>query len=76
MSGNYTNVKVNISKGQKQKLQNVLQTGGPVSIRLSVYKKYILYSKKHACSQIWKETGKNIITPATTNSLLDAQNER
>ncbi len=31
----YTNVKVNISEGQKQKLQTALQTGGPVSIRLS-----------------------------------------
>ena len=30
----YTNVKVHISEGQKQKLQNVIQTGGPVSIRL------------------------------------------
>ena len=30
----YTNVKVNISEGQKQKLQTALQTGGPVSIRL------------------------------------------
>ncbi|CAI9735627.1 Hypothetical predicted protein [Octopus vulgaris] len=30
----YTNVKVNISESQKQKLQNALQTGGLVSIRL------------------------------------------
>ena len=30
----YTNVKVHISEGQKQKLQNALQTHGPVSIRL------------------------------------------
>ena len=30
----YVNVKVNISEGQKQKLQTALQVGGPVSIRL------------------------------------------
>ena len=30
----YVNVKVNISEGQKQKLQSALQVGGPVSIRL------------------------------------------
>ena len=30
----YTNVKVHITDGQKQKLQNAIQTGGPVSIRL------------------------------------------
>ena len=30
----YVNVKVNISEGQKQKLQTALQEGGPVSIRL------------------------------------------
>ena len=30
----YTNVKVHISEGQKQKLQNALQTHEPVSIRL------------------------------------------
>lgn len=30
----YTNVKVSISEGQKQKLQTALQAGGPVSIRL------------------------------------------
>ena len=30
----YTTVKVHISEGQKQKLQNALQTHGPVSIRL------------------------------------------
>ena len=30
----YENVKVNISEGQKQKLQSALQVGGPVSIRL------------------------------------------
>ena len=30
----YTNVKVHISEGQKQKLQNALQSGEPVSIRL------------------------------------------
>ena len=29
----YVNVKVNISEGQKQKLQSALQVGGPVSIR-------------------------------------------
>ena len=31
----YTNLKVNISEGQKQKLHNALQVGGPVSIRLT-----------------------------------------
>ena len=31
----YTNVKVNVSEGQKQKIQNALRTGGPVNIRLS-----------------------------------------
>ena len=31
----YTNVKVNVSEGQKQKIQNALPTGGPVNIRLS-----------------------------------------
>ena len=31
----YVNVKVNISEGQKQKLQSALQVGGPVSIRLA-----------------------------------------
>ena len=30
----YVNVKVNISEGQKQKLQTALHVGGPVSIRL------------------------------------------
>ena len=30
----YVNVKVNISEGQKQKLQSAIQVGGPVSIRL------------------------------------------
>ena len=30
----YVNVKVNISEGQKKKLQTALQVGGPVSIRL------------------------------------------
>ena len=30
----YVKVKVNISEGQKQKLQSALQVGGPVSIRL------------------------------------------
>ena len=30
----YVNVKVNISEGQKQKLQRAIQVGGPVSIRL------------------------------------------
>ena len=30
----YTNVKVNISEGQRQKLQTALHVGGPVSIRL------------------------------------------
>ena len=30
----YVNVKVNISEGQKQKLQSALQVGGPVSIHL------------------------------------------
>lgn len=30
----YTNVKVSISEGQKQKLQTALKAGGPVSIRL------------------------------------------
>ena len=30
----YTDLKVNISEGQKQKLQSALQVGGPVSIRL------------------------------------------
>ena len=30
----YANVKVNISEGQKKKLQTALQVGGPVSIRL------------------------------------------
>ena len=30
----YVNVKVNISEGQKQKLQSALQEGGPVSIRI------------------------------------------
>ena len=31
----YVKVKVNISEGQKQKLQTALQVGGPVSIRLT-----------------------------------------
>ena len=31
----YVNVKVNISEGQKQKLQTALQVGAPVSIRLA-----------------------------------------
>ena len=31
----YVNLKVNISEGQKQKLHNALQAGGPVSIRLT-----------------------------------------
>ena len=31
----YKNVKVNVSEGQKQKIQNALRTGGPVNIRLS-----------------------------------------
>ena len=31
----YVNVKVNISEGQKQKLHNALQVGGPISIRLT-----------------------------------------
>ena len=31
----YTNVKVNITEGQKKKLQYIIQTGGPVSIRFS-----------------------------------------
>ena len=31
----YTDLKVNISEGQKQKLQSALQVGGPVSIRLA-----------------------------------------
>ena len=31
----YTDLKVNISEGQKQKLQTALQVGGPVSIRLA-----------------------------------------
>ena len=31
----YNNVKVNISDGQKQKLQNAIQSGNPASIRLS-----------------------------------------
>ena len=26
----YTNVKVNVSEGQKQKIQNALPTGGPL----------------------------------------------
>ena len=30
----YVNVKVNISEGQKKKLQSAIQVGGPVSIRL------------------------------------------
>ena len=30
----YVNVKVNISEGQKQKLQSALQVGGPVSTRI------------------------------------------
>ena len=30
----YVNVKVNISEGQKQKLQSALQEGGPVSIHI------------------------------------------
>ena len=31
----YSNVKVNVSEGQKQKIQNALRTGGSVNIRLS-----------------------------------------
>ena len=31
----YTDLKVNISEGQKQKLQHALQVGGPISIRLT-----------------------------------------
>ena len=34
MNPRYVNLKVNISEGQKQKLHNALQVGGPVSIHL------------------------------------------
>ena len=32
----YTNVKVNVSEGQKQKIQNALRTGGPVNIHFEL----------------------------------------
>ena len=61
----YTNVKVNVSKGQKQKIQNALRTGGPVNIRLSyedLNGQYVLALTSTQVNRIAKayESGKGI----------------
>ncbi len=50
----YVNVKVNISEGQKQKLQTALQEGGPVSIRLGYDGEDVLALTKSQVTKIVK----------------------
>ena len=50
----YVNVKVNISEGQKQKLQSALQVGGPVSIRLGYDGEDVLALTKSQVTKIAK----------------------
>ena len=50
----YVNVKVNISEGQKQKLQTALQEGGPVSIPLGYDGEDVLALTKSQVTKIVK----------------------
>ena len=50
----YVNVKVNISEGQKQKLQSALQEGGPVSIRIGYDGEDVLALTKSQVTKIAK----------------------
>ena len=70
----YVNVKVNISEGQKQKLQTALQVGGPVSIRLGhedLHGEYVLALTNSQVTKITKayQGGKGITIKMSKSQL-------